>query len=162
MNKEQPNNPLHGITLKEVVERLVKYYGWEQLGIIIEIGCFNYKPSVTSSLRFLRSTLWARKKVERLYTAMQEEIEQSDMSLSIDGNKYNPRQNKLSQDSESKEYQNPQEPKEEETLQEPKAPEESKEPKKPKDQEQQAPQEPKEIQPSKFSYRKGKSSSDKE
>ena len=77
MNNEQPNNPLHGITLKQIVERLVAYYGWEQLGLIIEIGCFNYKPSVTSSLRFLRSTPWARIKVEKLYTAMQEEVEQS-------------------------------------------------------------------------------------
>ena len=77
MNKEQPNNPLHGITLKLIVERLVAYYGWEQLGLIIEIGCFNYKPSVTSSLRFLRSTPWARTKVEKLYIAMQEEVEQN-------------------------------------------------------------------------------------
>ena len=77
MNNEQPNNPLHGITLKQIVERLVAYYGWEQLGLIIEIGCFNYKPSVTSSLRFLRSTPWARTKVEKLYIAMQEEVEQN-------------------------------------------------------------------------------------
>jgi uncharacterized protein (DUF2132 family) len=77
MSNEQPNNPLHGITLKQLVERLVAYYGWEQLGLIIEIGCFNYKPSVTSSLRFLRSTPWARAKVEKLYIVMQDEIEQT-------------------------------------------------------------------------------------
>jgi uncharacterized protein (DUF2132 family) len=85
MNNQQPNNPLHGITLKQIVERLVAYYGWEQLGLIIEIGCFNYKPSVTSSLRFLRSTPWARTKVEKLYIAMQEEIEhQVDKDIKID------------------------------------------------------------------------------
>ncbi|MCF6176433.1 MAG: VF530 family protein [Victivallaceae bacterium] len=77
MSNEQPNNPLHGINLKQLVERLVAYYGWEQLGLIIEIGCFNYKPSVTSSLRFLRSTPWARAKVEKLYIIMQDEIEQT-------------------------------------------------------------------------------------
>ncbi len=67
MNQEQPNNPLHGKTLQSVVESLVEYYGWDQLGMHIRIKCFNEDPSVKSSLKFLRKTAWARKKVEDLY-----------------------------------------------------------------------------------------------
>ncbi len=67
MNESQANNPLHGITLKRMVLRLVEYYGWEELGVRINIRCFNYDPSVKSSLKFLRRTPWARKKVEALY-----------------------------------------------------------------------------------------------
>ena len=63
----QPNNPLHGIKLKDIVEELVEYYGWENLGSHIKINCFNNDPSVKSSLTFLRKTPWARKKVEELY-----------------------------------------------------------------------------------------------
>jgi len=64
---EQINNPLHGITLKEIVEKLQDFYGWEDLGNLIEIRCFYSDPSVKSSLKFLRKTPWARKKVEDLY-----------------------------------------------------------------------------------------------
>ena len=64
---EQINNPLHGITLKAIVEKLEDYYGWEDLGNLIEIRCFYSDPSVKSSLKFLRKTPWARKKVEDLY-----------------------------------------------------------------------------------------------
>ena len=64
---EQINNPLHGITLKAIVEKLQDYYGWEDLGNLIEIRCFYSDPSVKSSLKFLRKTPWARKKVEDLY-----------------------------------------------------------------------------------------------
>lgn len=65
---EQSNNPLHGITLKEIIEFLVVYYdGWEGLGAQINIRCFNENPSVQSSLKFLRKTPWARTKVEGLY-----------------------------------------------------------------------------------------------
>ena len=64
---EQPKNPLHGKTLQGIVESLVDYYGWDQLGLHIEIKCFNFDPSVKSSLKFLRKTPWARKKVEKLY-----------------------------------------------------------------------------------------------
>lgn len=64
---EQKNNPLHGITLKSILERLVAAYGWEDLGRIIPINCFNSNPSINSSLKFLRKTEWARKKVEELY-----------------------------------------------------------------------------------------------
>ncbi len=64
---EQANNPLHGKTLEMIVEHLADYYGWEKLGQIIDIRCFNVDPSVKSSLKFLRRTPWARKKVEELY-----------------------------------------------------------------------------------------------
>jgi uncharacterized protein (DUF2132 family) len=65
--EKQPNNPLHGKTLLSILEVLVEAYGWEHLGHKIEIRCFNYDPSVKSSLKFLRKTPWARKKVEELY-----------------------------------------------------------------------------------------------
>jgi len=61
------NNPLHGITLQKIVEQLVDYYGFDTLGILINIKCFTDNPSVKSSLTFLRKTDWARKKVEDLY-----------------------------------------------------------------------------------------------
>ena len=64
---EQKNNPLHGVTLKTILEKLVEYYGWEELGQIIRINCFTDNPSINSSLKFLRKTDWARKKVEELY-----------------------------------------------------------------------------------------------
>lgn len=64
---EQPNNPLHGITLKAILNFLVEKYGWEELGSRINIRCFNYEPSINSSLKFLRKTPWAREKVEKLY-----------------------------------------------------------------------------------------------
>ena len=64
---EQKNNPLHGKTLAYVIEYLVEQYGWEELGKLIPINCFNDNPSLQSSLKFLRKTEWARKKVEDLY-----------------------------------------------------------------------------------------------
>jgi uncharacterized protein (DUF2132 family) len=70
MSEQQPNNPLHGKTLKQILNSLVDHYGWTKLGMRIDIRCFNNDPSVTSSLRFLRKTPWARKKVEDLYIAM--------------------------------------------------------------------------------------------
>lgn len=63
----QPNNVLHGVTLKTIVEELVAHYGWEALGQQIKIKCFTDKPSVSSSLAFLRKTPWAREKVEAYY-----------------------------------------------------------------------------------------------
>ena len=66
-DKAQPNNPLHGVKLADIMERLVADYGWEELGTKINIRCFNYDPSVKSSLKFLRKTPWAREKVENLY-----------------------------------------------------------------------------------------------
>lgn len=67
MNQSQPKNPLHGITLKSILEYLVAEYGWDRLGDRINIQCFNDHPSINSSLKFLRKTEWARAKVERLY-----------------------------------------------------------------------------------------------
>ena len=61
------NDPLHGITLKAILEYLVNKYGWEELGNTIRINCFIDNPSINSSLKFLRKTEWARKKVEALY-----------------------------------------------------------------------------------------------
>jgi uncharacterized protein (DUF2132 family) len=69
MNKEQPNNPLHGITLEMMLNALVEKYGWEELSRRIRINCFARNPSVKSSLAFLRKTPWARAKVEGLYSA---------------------------------------------------------------------------------------------
>lgn len=67
MDKEQQSNPLHGMTLEKILNSLVESYGWEELGKRINIRCFNYDPSVKSSLKFLRKTPWARIKVEKLY-----------------------------------------------------------------------------------------------
>ncbi len=64
---DQQNNPLHGKTLDFIVESLVDSYGFEKLGQLINIKCFNENPSIQSSLKFLRRTPWARKKVEELY-----------------------------------------------------------------------------------------------
>ena len=64
---DQPNNPLHGKTLEEIVVYLVSFYGWEELGDRIRINSFRKDPSIKSSLKFLRKTPWARLKVEELY-----------------------------------------------------------------------------------------------
>jgi uncharacterized protein (DUF2132 family) len=66
-SSDQANNPLHGITLQTIVEALVARYGFEELGRLIPVRCFTHDPSITSSLKFLRKTDWARRKVERLY-----------------------------------------------------------------------------------------------
>lgn len=63
----QPKNPLHGITLKAMLEFLVAEYGWEEMASKIHINCFSKDPSINSSLTFLRKTGWARDKVEKLY-----------------------------------------------------------------------------------------------
>ena len=60
-------DPLHGMTLEKVLERLVTHFGWEELGRIIDIKCFNIDPSIKSSLTFLRRNSWARAHVENLY-----------------------------------------------------------------------------------------------
>lgn len=67
MKEEQPNNPLHGKTLEMILHQLVEHFGWKGLGLIIPVRCFNENPSIKSSLKFLRTTPWARKKVEDLY-----------------------------------------------------------------------------------------------
>ena len=70
--QNKPTDPLHGKTLEAIVTKLVEYYGWEHLGMKINIRCFNENPSVKSSLTFLRKTQWARKKVEELYISLVE------------------------------------------------------------------------------------------
>lgn len=67
MNDQNSNDPLHGVTLEQILVSLVDRYGWESLGATIDIRCFNYDPSIKSSLKFLRRTPWARSKVEELY-----------------------------------------------------------------------------------------------
>ena len=73
MTSQKDNEPrkdkdsLHGITLEMMVTRLQKSYGWEELGRKIKINCFNYEPSIKSSLKFLRKTPWARQEIEKLY-----------------------------------------------------------------------------------------------
>lgn len=67
MENKPSKDPLHGITLQKIVEQLVQYYGFDTLGELINIKCFNENPSIKSSLTFLRKTDWARKKVEELY-----------------------------------------------------------------------------------------------
>jgi uncharacterized protein (DUF2132 family) len=64
---KQSNDPLHGITLEKILIELVDYFGWEDLGQHIPINCFISNPSIQSSLKFLRKTPWARKKVENLF-----------------------------------------------------------------------------------------------
>ena len=61
------NDPLHGITLERLLTELVAHFGWEELGRRVPIRCFQYDPSIKSSLTFLRRTPWARTKVEDLY-----------------------------------------------------------------------------------------------
>ncbi len=65
--QEQPNNPLHGVKLVDILEYLTQNYSWEALANEININCFKSNPSIKSSLKFLRRTPWAREKVEHLY-----------------------------------------------------------------------------------------------
>lgn len=67
MSEKQPRNPLHGVTLERMLEELVADYGWDELGRMVNIRCFNNDPSIKSSLKFLRKTEWARRQVEELY-----------------------------------------------------------------------------------------------
>ncbi|MEQ8217805.1 MAG: VF530 family protein [Arenibacter sp.] len=69
MNNDK--NPLHGITLADILDSLVAQYGWEEMGARINIRCFNHDPSIKSSLKFLRRTPWAREKVEQMYIRSQ-------------------------------------------------------------------------------------------
>ena len=68
--KEQPNNPMHGVKLITILELLLEQYGWKRLSMKININCFKNDPSIKSSLKFLRKTPWARDKVEELYLMM--------------------------------------------------------------------------------------------
>ena len=67
MTTPRSRDPLHGVTLEMILNRLVELHGWEELGVLIPIRCFQFDPSVKSSLTFLRRTPWARAKVEELY-----------------------------------------------------------------------------------------------
>jgi uncharacterized protein (DUF2132 family) len=67
MSDAHPKDPLHGITLETIVRTLADVYGWEGLAERIDVKCFKVDPSVKSSLKFLRTTPWARKRVEELY-----------------------------------------------------------------------------------------------
>ena len=67
MNQEQPNNPLHGVKLADILTYLVEELGWEAMSDEIPVRCFQYEPSIKSSLVFLRKTQWARDQVEELY-----------------------------------------------------------------------------------------------
>lgn len=69
MREQHVRDPLHGITLETIVNRLVDHYGWGELARRIDVRCFSNDPSVKSSLKFLRKTPWARTKVENLYIA---------------------------------------------------------------------------------------------
>ncbi|MDX2494430.1 MAG: VF530 family protein [Desulfuromusa sp.] len=70
MDEQKSNDPLHGVTLEKIINSLVDYYDWDELGQLIDIRCFHSNPSVKSSLKFLRRTPWARKQVEALYLTM--------------------------------------------------------------------------------------------
>ena len=76
--EEQLNNPLHGVKLKQILERLVAYYGWEYLADRVNIRCFMYNPNMKSSLGFLRKTAWAREHVEDVYLDMIDEMAQDE------------------------------------------------------------------------------------
>lgn len=67
MSEQKSKDPLHGLTLEVILTKLVEEYGWAELGYRIRINCFLADPSIKSSLKFLRKTPWARKKVEDLY-----------------------------------------------------------------------------------------------
>ena len=81
MEKGQNKDPLHGITLETILTRLVERYGWEGLGGMIDIRCFNKDPSINSSLKFLRKTPWARKKVETLYLSLKWDVEKKEKTI---------------------------------------------------------------------------------
>jgi uncharacterized protein (DUF2132 family) len=80
----QPKNPLHGMTLEKIVTALADYYGWEGLGERIPVRCFTHDPSVSSSLKFLRKTPWARDKVESLYLFMLRDMRRTERNTQRD------------------------------------------------------------------------------
>ncbi len=61
---QHPRDPLHGITLEKIVTQLVEKHGWAEMAARIPVRCFQFDPSIKSSLTFLRKTPWARKRVE--------------------------------------------------------------------------------------------------
>lgn len=85
MHADQPHNPLHGVTLEVMLQRLVAFYGWSGLGERIRVNCFNENPSIPSSLKFLRKTPWARKKVESLYVFILPDLAQAERGVGEPG-----------------------------------------------------------------------------
>ena len=79
MTERISSDPLHGVTLEKILTSLVAHYGWERMGRAIDIRCFNNNPDMQSSLKFLRRTPWARKKVEELYLVYLFEVENARM-----------------------------------------------------------------------------------
>ena len=73
-----PHQILHGVTLEAMLKELVEAHGWHKLAKRIAIRCFMFDPTITSSLRFLRKTPWAREQVESLYVAWKQEEEDQD------------------------------------------------------------------------------------
>lgn len=69
MSDQKHRDPLHGKTLEAILNELVAHYGWDELGLLINIRCFQFEPSIKSSLAFLRKTPWARTQVETLYVS---------------------------------------------------------------------------------------------
>jgi uncharacterized protein (DUF2132 family) len=67
MSESQPNNPLHGVKLMDILEYLIVNYGWDEMADEVNINCFKSNPTIKSSLKFLRKTPWARQKVEDFY-----------------------------------------------------------------------------------------------
>jgi len=84
-DQEQPRNPLHGVTLEQILNELVEYFGWPTMGERIRIRCFTTDPSVPSSLKFLRKTPWARAKVESMYQFMLRDKARTERSRSAEG-----------------------------------------------------------------------------
>ena len=78
MTEKKTNDPLHAVTLQMILTRLVEQYGWEKMGRMIAIRCFQNDPSISSSLQFLRRTPWARSKVEALYVRSLRESSKKD------------------------------------------------------------------------------------
>jgi uncharacterized protein (DUF2132 family) len=76
--RQQPNNPLHGVTLEKILTTLRAHYSWKELNQRVELNCFFCHPSIKSSLTFLRKNDWARKKVEKLYLELVTSLELAD------------------------------------------------------------------------------------
>ncbi len=67
ISENQPNNPLHGVKLVDMLELLIKEYSWAQLSTFVDVNCFKSNPTLKSCLKFFRKTPWAREKIEKLY-----------------------------------------------------------------------------------------------
>ena len=79
--QEQPNNPLHGVTLEHILRYLVRYYGWRSLYNKVEIRCFYNDPGIKSSLKFLRQTPWARQMIEEIYLNLLDEQKEANREM---------------------------------------------------------------------------------